>query len=177
MNILIGSALLFFGRSLFWLFVGGIGFVAGFEIASDAMTAQPQWVILAIAVGAGLVAALLSIFLQRLVVAVAGFFAGGYFLSSLADALWQHHPSAVRWVAYLVGGVVGALLTAALLDPALIVLSSLAGATAICQHVPLDESGRGILFMALLALGIVVQSIHYGRTRRAGTARREADRQ
>jgi hypothetical protein len=164
-DILIGAALLLFGRSLFWLFVGGVGFLVGFHFATQAFQGQPQWVILLIALGVGVVAAILSIFLQRLVVSIAGFFAGGYFLSNLALAVLHNNQPAVWWIAFVVGGVVGAILTTALLDPALILLSSLAGATAIAQHVPLAPAQQGILFVVLVAVGIIVQALQYSRTR------------
>jgi hypothetical protein len=164
-NILIGALLLLFGRRLFWLFVGGVGFLVGFDFASQAFQGQPEWVILLAALGVGLIAAILSIFLERLVVAIAGFFAGGYFLSDLAVAVLHNNQPAVFWIAFAAGGVVGALLTLALLNPALILLSSLAGATAIAQNVPLQPTGRGVLFIVLLILGIIVQGAQYSRTR------------
>jgi hypothetical protein len=98
-------------------------------------------------------------------VAIAGFFAGGYFLSSLAAAILHNNQPAVFWIAFAVGGVLGAILTTMLLDPALILLSSLAGATAIAQNVPLQPAQQGILFVVLLIIGIVVQGVHYSRTR------------
>ena len=164
-NILIGAALLLFGRSLFWLFVGGVGFLVGFNFATQMLQGQPQWVILLVALAVGVIAAIISIFLERVVVAIAGFFAGGYFLSSLAVALLPAGQPAIMWIAFVVGGILGAILTAALLDPALILLSSLAGATAIAQNVPLSSAQRGILFLVLLVVGIVVQSMQYSRTR------------
>jgi len=164
-DMLIGAVLLLVGRRLFWLFVGGVGFLVGFNYAGQALQEQPQWVILLVAIGVGLVAAILSIFLQRAVVAIAGFFAGGYFLSALAVAVLHNNQSAVPWIAFLVGGLVGAILTAALLDPALILLSSLAGATAIAQNVPLQPVGQGILFVVLLILGIAIQAAQYSRAR------------
>ena len=157
-NILIGAALLLFGRTLFWLFVGGIGFLVGFSLAVQALPGQPQWVVLLVALAVGLVAAILSIFLERLVVAIAGFFAGGYFLSTLAVAVLPNNQPTVAWIAFVVGGLVGALLTVAVLDPALILLSALAGATAISQNVPLSPSARGILFIVLLICGIIIQA-------------------
>ena len=169
-EILIGAALLLFGRRLFWLFVGGVGFLVGFSFASQALQGQPQWVLLLTAVGVGLLAAIISIFLERLVVAIAGFFAGGYFLSSLVLAVHHNSPPAVRWIAFVVGGLVGAILTAALLDPALILLSSLAGATAITQNVPLQPAGQGILFVVLLVFGIIIQGVQYSRTRVRGSS-------
>jgi hypothetical protein len=65
----------------------------------------------------------------------------------------------------VVGGLVGAILTAALLDPALILLSSLAGATAIAQNVPLQPAAQATLFIVLLIFGIIIQAVQYSRTR------------
>lgn len=165
-DVLIGALLLLFGRKLFWLFVGGVGFVVGFQIATDAMHNQPEWVIILIALGSGLVGIILSIFLQRIIVAIAGFFAGGYFLSSLVMALLHANQQAAQWVAFIVGGIIGAVLTMFLFDPALIILSSLAGATAVSQNVPLEPGAKGILFLVLLALGIIVQTRQYFRDRK-----------
>ncbi len=169
-DILVGAALLLFGRRLFWLFVGCIGFIAGFDIASDLFQGQSPALILLIAIGVGLLGAITSIFLQRVVVGIAGFFAGGYFLSSVAVAVLHTQQHAVEWIAYVIGGVFGVLLTVVLLDPALIILSSLAGATAISQNVPLKDANKGILFIGLLIFGIVVQATQY---RGATKSRRE----
>ena len=161
MNVLAGAVLVLFGRKLFWLFVGCVGFIVGFDVAGDVFQGQPEWLLVLVGVGVGLLGAIASVFLERMVVAIAGFFAGGYVLSHAAPGDLQSHLSAFQWVAYAVGGVLGAILTTVLLDPALIILSSLAGATAISQNVPLKESNRGILFLGLLVLGIVVQTMQY----------------
>ena len=160
-NILIGLAVLFFGRRLFWLFVGCVGFIAGFEIANDVLVGQPDWLILLIALGVGLLGAIASVFLQRIFLIVSGFFAGGYCLSTFAPAVLHRNDQIVLWLAFGAGGLVGAILTAALLDPALIILSSLAGATAISQNVPLDPPVRTVLFGVMLILGIAVQTGQY----------------
>jgi hypothetical protein len=165
-NILIGAALLIFGRRLFWLFVGGVGFIVGFDFAGQVFQGISQGLILLIAIGIGLLGAIASIFLQRAVVAIAGFFAGGYFLSAAATVALPNTPGAVLWLAFVAGGILGAILTAALLDPALILLSSLAGATAISQNVPLEQGSKGILFLGLLVFGIVAQVAQYSRTTR-----------
>ena len=164
-DILIGAALLLFGRRLFWLFVGGVGFLVGFNFASQVFQGQPDWLILLVAIGVGLLAAIASIFLQRLVVAIAGFFAGGYGLSAVAVVALNNNQPAVFWIAFILGGIIGAALTAALLDPALILLSSLAGATAVAQNVPVASANKGILFIVLLAAGIVVQAMQYSRAK------------
>ena len=163
LNILAGLAVLFFGRRLFWLFVGCVGFIVGFELAGDMLLGQPAWVILVIALGVGVLGAIASIFLQRVFVVVAGFFAGGYCLFTFAPTVVHSNGEVVQWIAFAVGGLLGAILAAALLDPALIILSSLAGATAVSQNVPLGPPARTVLFIVLLVLGIAVQVGQYAR--------------
>ncbi|HUC84243.1 MAG TPA: DUF4203 domain-containing protein [Candidatus Acidoferrales bacterium] len=165
-DILIGAALLLFGRRLFWLFVGGVGFIVGFNFAGQMFQGQSPGLILLIAIVVGLLGAIASIFLQRVVVAIAAFLAGGYFLSAASVMALPNSAGGVAWIAFVVGGIVGAILALALLDPALILLSSLAGATAISQNVPLEPGSKGILFLVLLVFGIVVQAAQYSRTRR-----------
>ena len=173
-NILVGAVLLLFGRRLFWLFVGCIGFIVGFDMASALFPGQSQLTLFLIAVGLGLLGAVAAIFLQRLVVGIAGFFAGGYFLSAVAVAALHSHQPAIQWIAFVIGGILAAVLTMTLLDPALIILSSLAGATAISQNVPLTQSNKGILFIGLLIFGIIVQiTQYYPAKKRAESKRKE----
>jgi MFS family permease len=161
LNIFIGAALLLFGRRLFWLFVACVGFVVGAKLATDALGhQQPEWLILLIALGVGLLGAIVSMFLQRVAVGIAGFFAGGYLLSTLALGMkYQGYD----WIAFVFGGVLGAILTVVLLDPALIVLSALVGATTISQSFSLQPSTSTILFVVLLIFGIAVQTGQYAR--------------
>jgi hypothetical protein len=77
LNALIGSALLFFGRKVFWLFVAGAGFVAGMTLTSR-LFRGPDWLAISIGLGLGILAALLAIVLQRFAIGLAGFLVGGY---------------------------------------------------------------------------------------------------
>lgn len=163
LNVLAGLAVLFFGRRLFWLFVGCVGFIVGFELADNAFQGQSEWLILFIGLGVGLLSAIASVFLQRIFIVVAGFFAGGYCLSTFVPTVLPMRGDAVLWVAFAVGGLLGAFLTVVLLDPALIIMSSLAGATAVSQNVPLDAPARTVLFVVLLVVGIAVQVGEYAR--------------
>jgi len=163
LNILAGLAVLFFGRRLFWLFVGCVGFIVGFQLATDMLLGQPDWVIMVIALGVGVIGAIASVFLQRVFVVVAGFFAGGYCLFTFAPTVFHSNAEVIQWVAFGVGGLIGAILSIALLDPALIILSSLAGATAVSQNVPLESQARTVLFIVLLVFGIAVQARQYAR--------------
>ncbi len=78
LNLLVGILLLFLGRRIFWLFVGGVGFVAAIDLVSRLAMPWPTWLTLVVALAAGLVGALLAILLQEVAVGIAGFLAGGY---------------------------------------------------------------------------------------------------
>lgn len=154
-NIFVGAALLFFGRRLFWLFVAGVGFVIGAKVATDSLAGQPEWLIFVIALGVGVIGAILSVFLQRLVIGIAGFFAGGFVLQALALEL---NYGTHAWIAFFVGGLLGAFLVMVLLDWALIILSALTGTTVIIDNTPLDQPASALLFIVLLILGAGVQA-------------------
>ena len=159
-NVLVGAVLLFFGRRLFWLFVAGIGFVVGSRLALDALDGQREWLIVLLALAVGVIGAFVSIFLQRLVVGIAGFLAGGYLLYMLALGL---EYQSYAWIAFILGGVIGAILVSLLLDWALILLSALTGATVIVQSVALSESASVIVFLVLMLFGVAIQAAQLPR--------------
>src|SRR5204863_163981 len=76
-SVIVGVAILFFGRKLFWLFVAALGFAVGLEIAAYFMKEPPQWMTLVVALGCGVIGALLAILLQKIAIAIAGFIGGG----------------------------------------------------------------------------------------------------
>ena len=165
LRILIGILVLTLGRKLFWLFVAVVGFAFGASLGSQFFQGQPDWVILIVALGAGLVGALLALFLQQVAIALAGFIGGGYIALYLVSALGWGTPGGSGWLPFLIGGVMGLVLMIALFDWALIVLSSLIGAGLIVQAIPLHRSVEGLLFIILLIVGIAVQASLMGRAR------------
>lgn len=160
LNAVLGAIVLFFGRSLYWLFVGIVGFLLGMQLADATLAAQEPWVRVLIAVAAGVVGALLAIVAHRLVFATAGFFAGGYLAIAAAGLLTDGNTA----VWFLVGGVVGAILAALLLDWAIIILSSLVGAGAIVAAIQLAPALDAIIYLVLVALGVFVQARSLQRT-------------
>ncbi|MBI5651546.1 MAG: DUF4203 domain-containing protein [Chloroflexi bacterium] len=157
LKILAGAAMLIFGRQLFWLFVGGTGFIVGAEIATRIVRTQNEVMILVIALGVGILGALVAIFLQQFAVAVAGFFAGGLIAVNLLDA-FNLDATMILALAFIIGGIVGTALVVALFDWALITLSSIAGASLITRTLDL---GGGIAigaFIALVVIGIAIQA-------------------
>src|SRR5687767_9222241 len=93
--VVAGSLLLLFGRRLFWLFVTLAGFGAGMVLARDQFELQPPALVFAIGVFAGLLGALLSVFLQKIAVAVSGFAAGAYLAGMLMKGL---QAEALIWI-------------------------------------------------------------------------------
>src|SRR5437016_6454335 len=156
-SVLIGVVVLFFGRKLFWLCVAAIGFAAGVELAPRLVQEPSVLVSLTIALLLGIIGALLALFLQKIAIAVLGFLAGGKLAGAIAAAFLIHYGEHST-IAFLVGGIVGAILLLALFDWALIVVSSLICAHWIQSAVVLPATGSTIVFIGLAVLGILVQA-------------------
>jgi hypothetical protein len=155
--ILVGAALLLVGRQLYWLFVAGVGFTVAIDLVTRLAEIQSPLLMLVIGVAAGIAGALLAIALQRLAIAVAGFFAGGYVTLALLDLVGLQAP-ALGWVLALVGAIVGVVLTLALFEWSLIILSSLAGAGVIVRAADLTTTMRLMAFVVLVMIGIAIQA-------------------
>jgi hypothetical protein len=164
-KILEGVCLLTLGRKLFWLFVALIGFEIGAFVAARVFTSQPDWIVLVVAVGVGIIGALLAIFLQQLVVAAVGFFAGGY-LGVALIGLSNLDSGALALLAFIVGGIIGTIVIVALFDWALIGLSSLVGAITLTEVFLPRHAFTLIAIVALFAIGVAIQAGWWQRERR-----------
>ena len=104
-----------------------------------------------------IVGALLVVFLQQVVIAAAGFGAGGYSAVALLDLLnldfgW------LALIAFVIGGIIGTVLVTMLFDWALIGLSSLVGAVTL-TNVFLPRSPLALLAIVILfVIGVSVQA-------------------
>src|SRR5437870_1279072 len=163
-GLIIGAVILLFGRKLFWLCVAAVGFAAGVEFAPHLMHEPSPVLLLSVAIVLGLIGALLALFLQKIAIAVAGFLAGGKLAMALVVAFFAE-GARYPGITFIVGGIIGAILLLSLFDWALIVMSSVVGAYLICHTIVLPQTGATILFVALAAIGIVVQVAAFrGRT-------------
>lgn len=152
-----GLILLTLGRKLFWLFVGCVGFSLGFLYAESLLGVQSPLVGLAIAVFMGLVGALLALFLQGVAIALSGFAAGGFVTMYLLEFV-GFGATRAPWLAYAIGGILGAAALLLIFNWALIFLSSLLGAALIVQSAALGGPAAGLLFIALAIVGILFQA-------------------
>jgi hypothetical protein len=164
LGLIEGALLLFLGRRLFWLFVAIVGFITVYSYFLHSMPGTAPLVRILIAVAAGVIGAILAVVLQRLAAALAGFFIGAYILAS-----WYGVPplqfTGPHGVELLIAGVICALIALWLLDPALIVLSCLAGSSLIVDALHLHGNVRMLVLVVLFAIGFVAQM-------RIGPARR-----
>ena len=154
-DVVAGAVLLLVGRKLYWLFVAIAGFYVGFEVARAVSVGPPQWVIWLVAAVAGVIGALVAMLFQRLAFALGGFYAGAYLGLVGAE---RFLPSLAGPVIIIVGGVLGAIAAALLMDWAIIVLSSMVGAALIVSYLNLGQLGNLLAYAGLLAIGIVVQT-------------------
>ncbi len=151
---LIGVLILVSGRRLFWLFVGCAGFVAGLQAGQYYFGWQPVWAAWAAAILLGFTGALLALFFQTLAIGLGGFAAGSAVAAYLA-ALFNIKAMALI---SLTGGIIGAVLLYAAFDWALIVLSSVAGATLVVQAMDWNPRTEMILYAVLAAAGVLIQA-------------------
>jgi len=165
-RILVGGALLFLGRQLYWLFVAGIGFAATADLVIRLTPIESTVLVLVIALGAGLIGALLALFLQKFAVGLAGFLAGGYVLLALLDLIGLQQ-GALSWILAVIGGALGVVLILALFEWALIILSSLTGAGMIAQTIDLNQPLTAVLFVGMVIVGIVAQATTLSRGERS----------
>jgi hypothetical protein len=154
--IVVGALLLFFGRKVFWLFVGAVVFIVVMDTAPRFVHHQES-TIFYVALAAGVLAASAGYFVQKVALRVAGFLAGGFFAFTLTEQYLPQFAS-YWWVAALAGGIIGAVITSFLVEWALIMLSSIAGALLITQRFDLDATQNLAAFIALTLIGVVVQA-------------------
>lgn len=170
MILVAGAAMLFFGRRLFWVFVASAGFIVGALLTAHFLKEQTQpWIIQLAAVACGIAGAVLAVVAQRIAASVGGALAGAYLAHAVAMATGG---ADMAWLAFLVGGIVGAVLLLLLFDWALVALSSLTGAVVLAQHLPAPSPWPAVAFVLLLALGLAVQS----RQLRKRTAPKESEK-
>lgn len=155
-QILFGLAMLFFGRRLFWVFIGSMGFITATEFAMTNFSGQPEWAIVLIGLAFGVVGALLAVFFQAGAIALAGILGGGYLGLVVIRALTISSQTA-SIVAYVIGAVAGLILFYVFFDSALIAISSFSGATILVQQFSLPDLSFWLLLVLVAFVGIVVQ--------------------
>ncbi len=162
LQVTAGLALLILGRRLGWWALAALGFVAGMTYSSVFVPGQSETAALLIGLAAGVIGALLAVFMQKVAIGAAGFLTGGYLVLGLFRLIGAE-PSAAGFV---IGGIVGLILIYPLFDWGLIILSSMAGALILVQTVDAARAVSAIGFGVAFVLGLIVQtSLHRRRAK------------
>lgn len=154
--LVVGLALVIAGRRLFWLAIGALGFLFGFELAGGLVEAGSETAALVVGLLGGLVGVLLAVFLQKVAVAFGGFMVGGFLAVSLFGGLVEA-GSLGEPLLFLIGGVVVAFLALALFEWALIVISAVAGGYLMVGALTLDPTLELVIFLVAVVAGVAIQ--------------------
>jgi hypothetical protein len=163
-TIVLGIILLLLGRRLFWLFVALVGFLLGMELTWVILGEQPKWVMLFIGLGTGLVGALLAVLVERVAFALAGFYAGAYLALIGAQSFGVVGNTILL---FAVGGLIGAVFAALIMDWVIIVLSCLVGAGAVVVSLGLGQTMSLLIFLVLALSGTFLQARIMVRSRKS----------
>lgn len=164
-TLIAGAVLLVAGRRLYWLLVGLVGFVVGFALVAEYLEAS-WWLTVVGGLLAGSLAAALAVLFQKVVIAIAGFLAGGLVVLWWADQLGWGEPWWV-WALAVVAGCLGAWLVRTAFEVGLIVVSSVLGATLVLAGLARPADELSPVFIALVAAGMLVQFVSTRRRRKA----------
>jgi len=156
-SVVIGILLLVGGRKFFWFFVGAIGFITGFTLADQVLGVESLIMSLSVGIILGAIGVVIAVFLQGFAIFVGGFLAGSYIAYTIITSFGLI-PQETFWIAYIGGGIVGALLLFLLFDWALIALSSIAGAVIIIDTFTLNPILETAIAIVLALLGIFLQA-------------------
>ena len=156
-QIILAVGLLFFGRRLYWAFVGAIGFIAATEWALTAMQGQPEWLIVIIGLVVGLIGALLAVFLRAAAIGLAGFLGGAYIFLAIYRLLELSDPTA-RLVMLIIGGILGLVTMLLIFDWALVVISAASGALLLSNFIPGEMIPVWIITIILFVIGVIAQA-------------------
>lgn len=167
--ILVGAGVLLavVGRHLFWLAVGLVGFLLTYSVATALLPDLDPIVVTALAVGIGVVGAVVTLASLRLVASIAG----GLLLAVVARALFVLYvdDSAWQWFAFAIGVALGWLLVRGLFDVGIIVTTALGGgwyvATGLATaDVALSSSATLWAGLGVAIIGIAVQTSVWRRS-------------
>jgi hypothetical protein len=167
-RIALGCIILLVGRNLFWLFIGLVGFVLGFELAGIWLADRAAWLIVLAGLFTGLVGAIIAVVFERVAFALAGFYAAVYLAIFLPGTLGlpELHTALIILI-----GAIGALLAALVMDWVIIILSALAGATVIVSTLGMDPVKGTIAVAALTVFGALVQRALLAKRKSTGNAK------
>ena len=158
-----GLILLLFGRRLYALVLGVAGFAFGWSLA-PAFEIGPPSAQLAAGLILGVFAAMLALFVQRLILNVAGFILG-VTLAWWAVSVGGVSMGGIELLVILLSGFLCAFLLRALFGAALVVLSSLVGSSLLIQASGITGPLALVGWFCVALFGILLQTRNRGESK------------
>lgn len=167
--VVAGLLLLFLGRQLYTALIGLVGFFVVYGVPEDLLPLASEMRLM-VAVGVGVLAALLAFIVRKVAVALAGALLGA------GAALWAISFFGVRWdilwwIVIAAAAVLGAWVLRVVFETALIVVSSFIGALLIMAAVGLEGLAAHAGVAVLIVVGVAFQM---GRRRKAERTAKKA---
>lgn len=163
--IAIGAISLFFGRRMYWVYVGVAGFLIGLTLGPHLFfnnvpeVWQPLLTLLIALVFAGL-----SLLLNKVMIAVSGAVGLGVFMFLLTDA---YLPEWAVLTVTIVAAIAGILASWFIFDWALMIFSSIAGASLLTSGfisiIPRTSGADLLIFLFVFLIGFTFQIIKWTR--------------
>lgn len=157
-TIVLGFVSLIGGAQLPWMFTGSAGYLVGVWLADVLGFNQNEWQVLTVASAVGLSAIFVTYYLRRLVIVITGFLAGGY-ISTTLPAIMGWKTVLEDWQGVLLVGTACAVILILWYKLALVLVTSLAGATLVVQHLSLAMVSKEALFVVLIVIGLTAQYV------------------
>jgi hypothetical protein len=160
--ILAGLAVALMGRKLIWLLVAVAGFILAYQLTSRFLTGLDPTINLIISVGVGVVAGYFATRFMSLLINIAGFILVGNAAITLVS-LFGISSTIGLLVAFVIGGLIALALVRWMLAWALIIISTLGGASMVTEGAralldrPDSTLWGSILGVVVVALGILYQ--------------------
>lgn len=153
----LGVALIFFGRRLYWLATGGLGFVLGVLLAHKIAAGASLAVELVIAVIAGLIGAFFAVYAQQIAVTLVGLVVGAGVAYMVGLMFAEELGATIFWVVFM-GGLFGLIFSAFVFETALTAVTSALGGLMVVSGFQLKEPIDLIVLVALTLVGFSAQS-------------------
>jgi len=149
-----GVLLALVGRQLFWVAVGLTGFLVTYSIARALLPDLDPTVLLIVAITIGVVGAIITLVSLRLVTAVAG----ALLLAIVARALVVLYvdESALQWVAFAIGAVLGWFLVRTLFDIGIIVTTALGGGWYVANGLEIADADLTAATIGWIGIGVAI---------------------
>ena len=151
-----GLVVLLAGRRLFWLVAGLVAFLFATSVMGQLL--GDSLLALIVGIAAGVVLAYLAIKFVKIVAYIMGGMAGAVALPAILSPL---AIGSVYWLIALIGAAIGVALIAFAFDWGLIIVTALAGASAVVStvdgRVPLGDIITIVAIIALVVVGIGAQ--------------------